>query len=110
MLTIGDIIALAKNGYKPSDIRELMSLGAAEPTPGAVDDATPTAGAVDGATASEDVAEVPEVSEETPDYKALYFDTLDKLNKAQETNIKKDIETKIDIDKELDDIFRDFMM
>lgn len=113
MLTIGDIIALAKNGYKPSDIRELMSLDTAEPVGKVNEDMTAEVIEDQAAEVIEDQAvivnEDKAAESETPDYKALYFETLEKLNKAQEINIKKDIETKIDIDKELEDIFRSFM-
>lgn len=52
-LNFGDIVALAKQGYKPADIKELMALDIPE-TPEAPETETPA-----------EVPEVPEVSDDT---------------------------------------------
>lgn len=65
-MKITDIIALAKAGYKASDVKELLE--AEDPTP--------------------EVVEEKSGDENTPDYKRLYEDTLAKLEEAQKANRK----------------------
>lgn len=71
-MKLTEIIELAKAGYKPSDIKELISMGAEEPK------------------AEEPKAEEPQ--KDTTDYKALYEATQQKLAELQDQNSRAPIE------------------
>lgn len=62
-MKLTEIIELAKAGYKPSDIKELISMGAEEPK-----------------------AEEKQPEEDKTDYKALYEATQQKLAELQDQN------------------------
>lgn len=101
-MNISDIIALAKNGYKPNDIRELIELS--------------KVGIDSDVSGEPDVA--PETSEDEDnkpiDYKSLYEESIkeienikasnkklaDDLKKAQKDNSNKDIS---DVDNSIED-------
>lgn len=85
-MNFGDIVALAKAGYKPSDIKELMTLKAPEEkapeTPDKEEDHTPEAEAETKVTDTE-----PKKPEDEIDYKALYEAEKAKVEKFQKENI-----------------------
>lgn len=96
-ITLNDIVALAKQGYKPGDIKELISLSekadAEKP-----EEQQKAAGAVDSPKPADSEAKVPTENVKTAnaeqkddvDYKKLYEQSQSDLKKAQEANIKKD--------------------
>lgn len=91
-MTITDIVALAKNGYKPSDIKELIAL-AEEPK-----DSENSKDSIDSKE-SENSKESEETKE--PNYETLYRQTLidrdaalDKLAKAQKENVDKNYQNR----------------
>ena len=93
-MTLTDIIALAKQGYKPNDIKELIALADNEPNQNPTP-VTPTEEAPNEDEQKELVSQ--EVYAE-PDYKELYLqaqkekDALtDSLKTAQANNINRDI-------------------
>ena len=113
-MNLMDIIELAKQGYKPSDIKELLNLSVSEPVPG------------EGAQKTEE-AKPPEVKPEGKDagiddstnYKQMYEDMKAKneelektLKDAQESNTSKDIsgnEKPEDFQETLNDWAKSFM-
>lgn len=102
MLNITDIIALAKQGYKPSDIKELLELGqATEPIP---DEETAQAETPDEKEPiPEDKAE-PVKEDPEKDAEALRAEIIslnDKIKELQKQNTKQDIsgEVKSDMEK-----------
>lgn len=89
-MNLKDVIDLAKAGYKPADIRELVEI----------------------AKESKEVKDEPEEPEKEPDpepaidYKKLYEESQAKLSQAQKSNAKKTIskpEEKTD-----EDVFKEF--
>lgn len=101
MLNITDIIALAKQGYKPSDIRELLELGqAAEPIPDETAQVeTPDEKEVIPEDKAEPVKEDPEKDAEA--LRAEIISLNDKIKELQKQNTKQDIsgEVKSDMEK-----------
>lgn len=119
MLTIKDIVELAKAGYKPGDVKELIEISksnndtsdAAAPDPSIpltpANKSDPSTGAAD-----------PEESEDI-DYKELYEktkieldNTRSNLDKAQKANTRSDISTEDDDISDTDilkDLFKEFM-
>lgn len=96
-ITLNDIVALAKQGYKPGDIKELISLSEkADAAP--QEEPQKAAGAIDEPKpADSEPIEAPENKEpanaeqkDDVDYKMLYEQSQSDLKKAQEANIKKD--------------------
>lgn len=96
-ITLNDIVALAKQGYKPGDIKELISLSekadAEKP-----EEQQKAAGAIDEPKPADSEAKEPTENVKTAnaeqkddvDYKKLYEQSQSDLKKAQEANIKKD--------------------
>ena len=92
-MRLEDIIALAKQGYKPSDIRELIALADTDkkaetvPEEGAEPkDAGPEIPADDDQ--KQEAAEsMPEVKADAVDYKSLYEQELLKNKRLQKENI-----------------------
>ena len=105
MLSIKDIVELAKSGYKPADVKELIELSTET-----VKDETETV--KDETETSKDETETVKDETEEPDYKELYEATKIELDKAQKENIKRDRSSEND-DKSDEDIikelFKDFM-
>lgn len=110
-MNITDIIALAKQGYKPSDIKELLEMAVP------VKDQTEEA---EQKTVPEEVQKVEakaDDSEDAIDYKQLYeeektkTDQLsDQLSKAQSTNVTKELpQDNTSNDDILGDLMRSFM-
>ena len=91
MLNITDIIALAKQGYKPSDIKELLELGqAAEPVPD--EPAQPTE-PDDKETFPDDKGE-PDKDDPEKDAEALRAEIIslnDKIKELQKQTVRQDI-------------------
>lgn len=114
MLTIGDIVALAKAGYKPADVKELIEMtkeekDIADPSKPANDDSSEPASAASDPPA----AEVPdETEEDDTDYKALYEQAKKDLATAQKENSTKDISSEEDNQSDADiikDLIKEFM-
>ena len=113
-MNLMDIIELAKQGYKPSDIKELLNLSIPEPVPG------------EGAQKTED-AKPPQVKPEGNDagvddsdnYKQMYEDLKAKneeleksLKDAQKSNTSKDVsgnEKPEDFENTLNEWVKSFM-
>lgn len=102
MLTIGDIVALAKQGYKPSDIKELLAL-----TGGETDDKQNTPPADEKDPADEEEPEE-KADDDKPNYEKLYNDLL---KEKQEANRRQENagEPPVDTQEALNKIMRKFM-
>ena len=96
-ITLNDIVALAKQGYKPGDIKELISLSEManadkqeEPqkAAGAIDEPKPAD--PEPIVATENKASDEPEQKDDVDYKKLYEQSQSDLKKAQEVNLKKD--------------------
>ena len=85
IMNIKDIIALAKAGYKPGEIKELLELAVPEPEP--------------------EKEPEPEQKEPEPDYKAMYEESQKKLLAAQKANQRQPLD--IPEEKALADILKD---
>lgn len=114
MMTIGDIVALAKAGYKPADVKELIEMTKeekniqADPSKPADDDSSEPASAASDPPA----AEVPDETEDDTDYKALYEQAKKDLATAQKENVTKDISSAEDNQSDADiikDLIKEFM-
>ena len=97
-MKFSDILDLARQGYKPSDIKELMSMET-EPK-------TETKPETEPETKPETKPETePETKPETePDYKKLYEDTLKRLDALQKSNQRQPVGHK---EYTVDNIIRD---
>ncbi len=120
LFSLSDIIALAKAGYKPSDVKELMQMD----VPSNEQKAEPAAPVdISGAEEKETKAPAensgkdPEKAQDAPskpadviDYKAKYEEATAALKKAQEQNTKKEA-PKVPTDefKDVDDYLRSLM-
>lgn len=111
-----DILALARNGYTPADIKELLALKVDEPeakphSEEHSDDVPPADEKPEGE------KEPKTEAEEEPDYKALYEESQKNLKEAQKNleeaqkaNIKQSINKETpDDNKTVYDIVRSFM-
>lgn len=119
-MTLAEIIALSKAGYKKKDIDALIADEAAEkgnqPEGGKADpEADPDEKAADPDDKQADPKADPEAdpeggTEEKPakDYEALYKDTLKKLETLQGENSKRDLSPESDI-SELEKLVTDFI-
>ena len=94
-ISFNDIVALAKAGYKPADVKELISLSETaeqskqeEPQGAAPAIDEPKSVSPEPDRAPENTE--PAKPEETVDYKKLYEQSQEDLKKAQAANIKKD--------------------
>lgn len=103
-MNLSDIIALAKQGYKPGDIKELIDMAKPEPveTPEPVE-------APKVIEKEEPQAEEPKAAE--PDYKKMYEESQAALKKAQEANRRQPAPepVKVNEEEQLADIVRSFM-
>lgn len=95
-MKFSDILDLARQGYKPSDIRELLSIDTEpEPEPKPEPEQKPVPDPKPG----------PEPEPEPePDYKKLYEDTLKRLEAVQKANQRQPIDDKKD---DVNDIIRE---
>lgn len=94
-----DLIGMSKSGYKPNDVKELLSLPVDDTTADPAPEVAPAAG--------ETVEHEKEV-----DYKSLYESTKIELDKAHAENIHKDISGGLEVPSDNDIIknyFREFM-
>lgn len=116
MLTISDIVALAKAGYKPSDVKELIELSKTAETPAETpndkEDGTTVAVTVlpDDPVANTAPATGSEEQdpEDSIDYRALYEETKLQLDSAQQLNVRHNIQS--DTEQETDsDIIKDLV-
>ena len=95
-MKLTDIIALARQGYKPEDIKELVALADSDDNEGSAgDEGTPEAAPEtqpdDPQPESDDEGEkASDRKADEPDYKALYEKTLKDLKAAQSENVKKE--------------------
>lgn len=116
-LSIFDIVALAKAGYKASDIKELTSVDVPEEDKfGNENEADTTSKtseqppAENSAKASEKVEAGTETSDNDIDYKKLYEEKCAELENAQKLNTKMPIpNTETDNKTSINDIVRKFM-
>lgn len=114
MMTIGDIVALAKAGYKPADVKELIEMtkeeekkDIADTSNSAIDDSSEPAAEV-----SPSASAAPEEPEDDTDYKALYEQAKKDLATAQKENVTKDISSDEDNQSDADiikDLIKEFM-
>lgn len=113
MMTIGDIVALAKAGYKPADVKELIEMtkeekkDIADTSNSAIDDSSEPAAEV-----SPSASAAPEEPEDDTDYKALYEQAKKDLATAQKENVTKDISSAEDDQSDADiikDLIKEFM-
>lgn len=91
-MTFTDIMALAKMGYKPSDIKELLALNPDNKVDIPAVENTPTEEAPEvpaEETVQPEEQKVEETSQE-PNYKELYEKTQEDLKKLQLENVKRD--------------------
>ena len=110
-MNLNDIIALAKQGYKPADIRELIALADVtepEATSPEIKDG------VQEPLADEPIKEPdttePEAKADAIDYKKLYEEEKAKLEKVQKDNLSKNIKPETpSVEEQLADIVRGFM-
>lgn len=111
-MNLTDIIALAKQGYKPADIRELMELADQDTQAGAVPEVKDAAGTpeVQDAAIEPERTDAPESTADAVDYKALYEQEKTKLEKLQKENIRRTVPEGGPTDQErLEDIVRAMM-
>ena len=80
-MKFSDILDLARQGYKPSDIRELLSMTEPETEPKPEPDTEP----------KPETEPEPEPKPE-PDYKKMYEDTLKRLDALQKANQRQPVE------------------
>ena len=118
MLSINDVVDLAKAGYKPADVKELMELS--KTSDATVSEAQPPQADQTVSQSQPDVTQAdnaasvtPKESEETatePDYKALYEAEKEKVNSLQKINTNTDVSgpSEADILSSLTDVIRDY--
>lgn len=94
MLSIKDIVDLAKAGYSVSDVKELISLSKEDEKKDPDPDDTPGQEGDSNENPPKDAKESPSQGEskkdEEPDYKALYEKSQKELEEAQKANRNKD--------------------
>ena len=109
-MNLTDIIAFAKQGYKPSDIKELMALATPEEQKGVPDSGDP---APEVPEAAPKVAETvtKEITPPAPAISTEQFKEMEKKVEAlQEENRRKDISTEIeDPQLQVNDMVAGFM-
>lgn len=123
-MILSDIVALAKQGYKPADIKELMSLKEDTSPMLDNDEGTTTDGAEnvtqpvnhnssDGTNTTPPVPPSVDTIDKEPeiDYKKLYEDTQKKLELAQADNREKNRDTGLpkDTDALVLEMFRNYI-
>lgn len=118
-MTITEIIALAKQGYKPNDIKELINLSKeAEPETDPQDENVDIVDKNVDKSEDEEKTDNPFLEELEKQKKELeevskqLKETQEKLKQAQLNNTKKDNSGKIDEksnQEKLNELFRDFM-
>ena len=117
MLNIKDVVDLARAGYKPADVKELIELSKtpeplqAKTQPAQTADPT-ISQSIPADTEPDNVASAaPKESEPTatePDYKALYEAEKAKVNDLQIKNTQADVSAPQTSEKDLIDLVRSF--
>jgi outer membrane biosynthesis protein TonB len=99
-MKLSDIIALAKAGYKPSEVKELLEMAETDSKEEPTEPTKPNEPTEP--TEPKDDKKDPETSKEPtePDYKALYEETEKKLKEAQKENRKDDASGNVKTDEE----------
>lgn len=107
-MKLDDIIALAKQGYKPSDIKELIELSKEETSEASDQGETHEDAAESEQTTHEDSKPTDESeSVETIDYKKLYEEEHNKLLAAQKQNVNQNMAGNEKTDEEvLNELFK----
>lgn len=112
-MNLTDIIALAKQGYKPSDIKELLSLAATSDSGTATEDpgpdqSVPAEQAPGDSEESEEVQDRQEESPADPDYKKLYEDLK---KETQRKNVRENSQQQEEktLDEKMADLIRSIM-
>lgn len=82
-MNLTDIISLAKQGYKPDDIKELIALSKEDEKES--NESKATENSTDGAEGE------PEESIDNVDYKKLYEESQKKIEALQKENVNKDL-------------------
>lgn len=104
-MKFSDILDLARQGYKPSDIRELLSM--TEPEPEQKPEPKPETEPEPKPETEPEPEPKPETEPEPepkPDYKKMYEDTLKRLDALQKANQRQPVEEHKD---NVNDIIRD---
>ena len=92
-MKFSDILDLARQGYKPSDIRELLSMTEPEPEQKPETKPEPEQKPEPKPETEPEPEPKPETEPETePDYKKMYEDTLKKLDALQKANQRQPVE------------------
>ena len=104
-MKFSDILDLARQGYKPSDIKELLSIETEPDTKSESEQETDTKSEPEQETdmKSEPGQETDTKSEPEPDYKKMYEETLKRLDALQKANQRQPVEEHKD---SVDDIIR----
>lgn len=103
-MKFNDILVLARQGYKPSDIKELLSIETDTKSEPEQETDTKTDTKSEPESEPEQEQETDTKSEPEPNYKKMYEDTLKKLDLLQKSNQRKPIEEHEDT---VDDIIRE---
>lgn len=114
-MKFGDIVALAKQGYTPQDIKDLMKLSEDQPEGGEDEqkdreEEHQTPG--QDKSEPEDEKDDEDDNKDDPDYKSLYEAELDKNAKLQKMVLSKDMSGKDNENTDADifaDVMRSFM-
>ena len=112
-LSILDVVALAKAGYKPSEVKEIMAMAN---VPDVVQENAPKESAEPEAPKDPTEKETP-VASDTPDYKAMFEEQQKKLEElsskldaAQKANIATDVsssQSRLSTSETINNIFKD---
>lgn len=117
-VSLTDLITLAKAGYTPGQVKELIALSEKAEDAKPEEQQAATAPTSEAATesaepvkASENEEKQPELEKEEIDYKALYEKTQEDLKKAQAVNRSTDLSDKTSADpyKDLQDYVRSIL-
>lgn len=92
-MKLTDIIELAKQGYTPADIKELINIQEVQEVQTTEQETQPTADLQEQKVAESEQQNLPEQSADMLiDYKKLYEESQKKLEVAQKSNIKQNIQ------------------
>ena len=116
-VSLTDLITLAKAGYTPGQVKELIALSEKAEDAKPEEQQAATAPTFEAATESAEPVKAPENEEKQTepekkeiDYKALYEKSQEDLKKAQAVNRSKDLsDNATDPQSDLQDIFRSFL-
>lgn len=112
-LTIFDIVALAKAGYKAADIKELTELevesSGNEPENKPADDSGSQPPAENKPKEDLNDKAGVQTGDDNIDYKKLYEEKCEELKTAQQANVHQNQPNETDNKKTIDDIVRNFM-